>query len=135
MPLRSAREVIKGHPYCGLKPHAVMPLLTRHTEERYCEGVLLFDVRGSLPSTCDVLSGGDHGQGAFTHTLSVVNQTSNQARRNSIFLCKADQKDNYADLEEMTGHHAPILEQLEREGVTLNVKEASLLKWHPDVSH
>ncbi len=40
-PLLSACEVIKGHRYCELKPHAVMPLLTRHIEEalRRCAAI------------------------------------------------------------------------------------------------
>ena len=79
--------------------------------------MLLFCLRGSLTSTLDFGSGGDQVQGAFTHTLSIISQVSKQASNNQIFITKADQRDGYDDLVEMTGHFSAIFESLETNGV------------------
>ena len=109
----SARELLKGHPYCEMKTQFVKPMLDKHIGERYEEKKLLFDLRGSLPRTLDIGSGGDHGQGAFSHTLSVLSQVGNQESCNQLFICKAQQKDGYADLLEMTGKYKPAFKALE----------------------
>ena len=91
-----------------MKPECVPLCLAKHLEECYGQQILLFDMRGSLPSTVDIGSGADHGQGAFSHTLAAISQIKNQATKNQLFITKADQKDYYEDLLEMTGHYAPV---------------------------
>ena len=113
----TARQLLKGHPYSEIKPNCVADLLSKHVGERHQQNMLLFALRGSLPSTLDIGSGGDHWQGAFTHTLSIISQVSNQASDNQMFITKADQRDGCDDLVEMTGHFAAIFESLEKNGV------------------
>ena len=119
----SARQILKGHPFCEIRPDRVKHELTNYLQERYDQGVLLFDLRGAATGpTVDICSGGDRGKGVFTQTLSCANQENNQSRGNQLIVAKADQKDTYIDLHEIIGPFAAAFTYLEATGIPLTAK-------------